>query len=44
LQKLTENYVVSNKKLINAIGKPLPIESKEGLLKTFNHSKNISTI
>jgi nucleoside-diphosphate-sugar epimerase len=35
LQKLTENYVVSNKKLLHAIGKPLPIESKEGLLKTF---------
>lgn len=39
LQKLTENYVVSNKKLINAIGKPLPIESKEGLLKTFRSFK-----
>lgn len=39
LQKLTENYVVSNKKLINAIGKPLPIESKEGLLKTFQSFK-----
>ena len=35
LQKLTENYVVSNKKIIKAIGKPLPIASKEGLLKTF---------
>jgi NAD dependent epimerase/dehydratase family enzyme len=35
LQKLTETYLVSNKKLINAIGKPLPIESKKGLLKTF---------
>jgi nucleoside-diphosphate-sugar epimerase len=35
LQKLTENYVVSNDKIIAAIGKPLPIESKEGLLKTF---------
>jgi nucleoside-diphosphate-sugar epimerase len=39
LQKLTENYVVSNKKLINAIGKPLPIESKDGLLKTFQSFK-----
>ena len=35
LQKLTENYVVSNKKIIKAIGKPLPIASKEGVLKTF---------
>ncbi len=35
LQKLTESYVVSNKKLISAIGKPLPISSKDGLLSTF---------
>jgi len=35
LQKLTESYVVSNKKLISAIGKPLPVSSGEGLLKTF---------
>ena len=37
LQKLIENYVVSNAKIINAMGKSLPISSKEGLLKTFNH-------
>ncbi len=35
LQKLTGSYVVSNKKLMNAIGKPLPVSSKEGLIKTF---------
>ncbi len=35
LQKLTESYVVSNKKLLLALGKPLPISSKEGLMKTF---------
>ncbi len=35
LQKITDSYVVSNKKLISAIGKPLPISSREGLLKTF---------
>jgi nucleoside-diphosphate-sugar epimerase len=35
LHKLTESYVVSNYKLITAIGKPLPVLSKEGLLKTF---------
>lgn len=35
LQKLTESYVVSNEKIRKAIGKPLPISSKEGLLKTF---------
>ena len=36
LQKLTESYMVSNKKIKSAIGKPLPLSSKEGLLKTFN--------
>jgi nucleoside-diphosphate-sugar epimerase len=35
LQKLTESYVVSNQKIKTAIGKPLPLSSKEGLLKTF---------
>jgi nucleoside-diphosphate-sugar epimerase len=35
LQKLTGSYVVSNKKLRNAIGKPLPVSSKAGLIKTF---------
>jgi nucleoside-diphosphate-sugar epimerase len=34
LQKLTDSYVVSNKKLMTAIGKPLPVSSREGLLKT----------
>ena len=35
LQKLTESYVVSNQKIKNAIGKPLPVSSREGLFKTF---------
>jgi nucleoside-diphosphate-sugar epimerase len=35
LQRLTASYVVSNKKILNAIGKPLPVSSREGLLKTF---------
>ena len=35
LQKLTENYVVSNAKINNALGKPLPVSSKVGLIKTF---------
>ena len=39
LQKLTENYVVSNQKIVTAIGKPLPIDSKEGMLKTFQSFK-----
>ncbi len=36
LQKLTESYVVSNKKIKTAIGKELPVTAKDGLLKTFN--------
>jgi nucleoside-diphosphate-sugar epimerase len=39
LQKLTENYVVSNQKIVGAIGKAMPVESKEGLLKTFQSFK-----
>ncbi len=35
LQKLTDSYVVSNQKIKSAIGKPLPLSSKEGLIKTF---------
>lgn len=35
LQKLTENYVVSNEKILKAMGKPLPITSSEGLISTF---------
>jgi nucleoside-diphosphate-sugar epimerase len=36
LQKLTESYVVSNHKIKSAIGKPLPVSAKDGLLITFN--------
>jgi nucleoside-diphosphate-sugar epimerase len=35
LQKLTSSYIVSNAKLKAAIGKPLPVSTKEGLLTTF---------
>jgi nucleoside-diphosphate-sugar epimerase len=35
LQKLTENYVVSNAKIVKAIGKALPISAEEGLRRTF---------
>lgn len=35
LKKLTEPYVVSNQKIISAIGKDLPVSAKDGLLKTF---------
>lgn len=34
LNKLTENYIVSNKKFIQAIGHELPVESEAGLKKT----------
>jgi glucosamine-6-phosphate deaminase len=42
LQKLTESYVVSNQKIKSAIGKPLPVSAKDGLLKTFNSFYNIA--
>ena len=35
LQKLTESYVVSNAKIKAALGKPLSVSSKEGLMRTF---------
>jgi len=35
LRKLTVSYVVSNAKIKAALGKPLPVSSKEGLIKTF---------
>ena len=36
LVKLTESYVVSNNKIKNAINKPFPLSSREGLKKTLN--------
>ena len=40
LQKLTENYVVSNKKLLDALGvKSMPIGSKDGIRKTLKSFK-----
>jgi len=35
LQKLTDSYVVSNAKIKIAIGKQLPVSSKDGLIRTF---------
>jgi nucleoside-diphosphate-sugar epimerase len=35
LNKLTSNYIVSNAKIKAAIGKSLPLSSREGLLETF---------
>jgi nucleoside-diphosphate-sugar epimerase len=40
LQKLTENYVVSNEKIVKAIGKELPFSSEQGLMITFKSFKN----
>lgn len=34
LQKLTENYLVSNSKIVDEIGKPLPVSAREGMRKT----------
>lgn len=34
LGKLTSNYVVSNKKLLKAIGKSLPVQTNDGIRKT----------
>jgi nucleoside-diphosphate-sugar epimerase len=39
LEKLTENFVVSNEKIVKAIGKPLPVCAEDGLMKTFNSFK-----
>lgn len=36
LTKLTESYVVSNEKVTQAMGKKLPISSREGILKTLS--------
>lgn len=39
LEKLTENFVVSNEKIVKAIGKPLPVSAEDGLMKTLNSFK-----
>ncbi len=35
LSKLTESYRVSNAKIKKALGKPLPVSSRDGLMRTF---------
>ncbi len=42
LQKLTDNYVVSNQKLITALQIPLPIKARDGLVKTIESFKDVS--
>ena len=44
LNKLTENYLVSNKKIKKALGKELPIKAKEGLRRTILSFKSKSTL
>ena len=39
--KLTNNYVVSNEKIKNAICKKMPITSEDGLFKTLASFKHI---
>lgn len=39
IEKLTENFVVSNEKIVKVIGKPLPVSAEAGLIKTFNSFK-----
>lgn len=36
LDKLTQNYIVSNRKLVTAIGKDLPLNSTDGMCKTLS--------
>ena len=36
LGKLTENYIVSNQKILKAIGKDLPIKASDGMINTLN--------
>lgn len=41
LQKLTENYVVSNEKIKMAINNKLPVSTEEGLIRTFRSFSNL---
>jgi nucleoside-diphosphate-sugar epimerase len=41
LQKLTESYIVSNDKIVKAIGKPFPFSAEEGFKKTFQSFHNV---
>lgn len=41
LQKLTENYIVSNEKIKKAINKKMPVSTEEGLIRTFRSFSNL---
>jgi nucleoside-diphosphate-sugar epimerase len=40
LEKLTQNFIVSNKKLTASIGNKLPIDSRDGIIKTISSFNN----
>ena len=40
LNKLTENYIVDNSKIKNALGKEFPVRAKDGILKTIESFQN----
>ncbi len=44
LQKLTENYVISNQKIKKALRQDLPLSSSEGILKTIHSFKQKTAI
>jgi nucleoside-diphosphate-sugar epimerase len=41
LNKLTGDFIVSNKKIKTAIGRPLPVDAKEGLIKTIRSLSSV---
>lgn len=41
LQKLTESYLVSNDKIVKALGKSMPFSAEEGFKKTFQSFNNV---
>lgn len=40
LNKLTENYIVDNTKIKNALGKEFPVHAKDGIIKTIKSFQN----
>ena len=44
LQRLIENYVMGNSKIVRAMGKELPVTAEEGLLRTFKSFRKLIKI
>jgi len=40
LHKLTSGFVVSNEKLLSALGKPLPVKAQMGMMHTLTNFTN----